>query len=110
VAFVDFDTFASVELRIGKIVSVDDHPDADRLYVVKISEGDEKDRTVCAGLKDHYTKEDLTGSLVVFVANLEPRKLRGVMSEGMLLAADDGKGSVRLLRPDGDIAPGSNVR
>jgi methionyl-tRNA synthetase len=48
--------------------------------------------------------------LVVFVANLEPRKLRGVMSEGMLLAADDGKGSVRLLRPDGDIAPGSNVR
>ncbi|DAC13063.1 MAG TPA: hypothetical protein D7H73_03525 [Candidatus Poseidoniales archaeon] len=110
VAFVDFDTFASVELRIGKVISVDDHPDADRLYVVKISEGDEQDRTVCAGLKDYYTKEDLTGSLVVFVANLEPRKLRGVMSEGMLLAADDGKGAVRLIRPDGDIAPGSNVR
>ena len=110
VAFVDFDTFASVELRIGKVISVDDHPDADRLYVVKISEGGGQERTVCAGLKDYYAREDLVDSLVVFVANLEPRKLRGVMSEGMLLAADDGKGSVRLLRPDGDIAPGSNVR
>ena len=46
----------------------------------------------------------------MFVANLEPRKLRGVMSEGMLLAADDGSGSVRLIRPDGEIKPGSNVR
>ena len=48
--------------------------------------------------------------MVVFVANLEPRKLRGVMSEGMLLAADDGNGTVRLIRPDGNINPGSNVR
>ena len=110
VAFIDFDTFTSVELRIGKVISVDDHPNADRLFVVNITEGGGQDRTVCAGLKGHYTKEDLLDSLVVFVANLEPRKLRGVMSEGMLLAADDGKGSVRLLRPDGDISPGSNVR
>ena len=110
VAYIDFDTFASVELRIGVIESVEDHPNADRLYVVKINEGDDQTRTVCAGLKDHYTKDELDGSHVVFVANLEPRKLRGVMSEGMLLAADDGSGSVRLIRPDGDIKPGSNVR
>ncbi|MBH33647.1 MAG: methionine--tRNA ligase [Euryarchaeota archaeon] len=110
VTIVDFETFASVDLRIGKVMSVDDHPNADRLYVVKISEGDGQERTVCAGLKDHYTRDNLNGSLVVFVANLAPRKIRGVMSDGMLLAADDGAGSVRLLRPDGDIAPGSNVR
>ena len=110
VTIVDFETFASVDLRIGKVMSVDDHPNADRLYVVKISEGNGQERTVCAGLKDHYTRDNLNGSLVVFVANLAPRKIRGVMSDGMLLAADDGAGSVRLLRPDGDIAPGSNVR
>ena len=110
VAFIDYDTFASVDLRIGRVVAVDDHPNADRLYVVRISEGDGNERTVCAGLKEHYKKNQLLDSLVVFVANLEPRKLRGVMSEGMLLAADDGHGAVRLLRPDGNISPGSNVR
>ena len=110
VAYIDFNTFASVDLRIGIVESVEDHPNADRLYVVKINEGGERERTVCAGLKDYYSKDELTGSLVVFVANLEPRKLRGVMSEGMLLAADDGSGSVRLIRPDGEIKPGSNVR
>ena len=77
---------------------------------MKINEGGEQERTVCAGLKDYYSKEELSGSMVVFVANLEPRKLRGVMSEGMLLAADDGNGTVRLIRPDGNINPGSNVR
>ena len=110
VAFIDYDTFASVDLRIGRVVAVDDHPNADRLYVVRISEGDGNERTVCAGLKEHYKKNQLMDSLVVFVANLEPRKLRGVMSEGMLLAADDGHGAVRLLRPDGNISPGSDVR
>jgi len=61
-------------------------------------------------LKEYYSAEDMVGKSVVFVANLKPRKLRGVMSEGMMLAADDGNGSVRLITLDGDITPGSQVR
>ena len=65
---------------------------------------------MCAGLKEYYDPTDLEGMNVVFVANLEPRKLRGVMSEGMLLAADDGEGNVCILTTKGDIDSGSRVR
>ncbi len=110
VKFIDFDQFMAVEIRVGKIVSVDDHPNADRLYVVKIEDGSESGRTVCAGLKDYYSPTEMTGLHVAFVANLEPRKLRGVMSEGMMLAADDAEGGVCLLTVDTRIKPGSKIR
>ena len=109
-AFLDFETFMSVELRTGTITSVDDHPNADKLYVVNIDDGTDNGRTVCAGLKPYYSIEEMTGKQVVFVANLEPRKLRGVMSEGMICAADDGDGAVKLITIDGEIANGSRVR
>jgi methionyl-tRNA synthetase len=80
------------------------------LYVVAIDDGSESGRTICAGLKEYYTAEEMVGKSVVFVANLKPRKLRGVMSEGMMLAADDGNGGVKLVTIDGDIATGSKVR
>ena len=108
-AFLDFETFMSVELRTGTITSVDDHPNADKLYVVNIDDGSDG-RTVCAGLKPYYSRDEMTGKQVVFVANLEPRKLRGVMSEGMICAADDGDGGVKLITIDGEIANGSRVR
>ena len=107
---LDFETFMEVELRVGKIVSVTDHENADKLYVVAIDDGSESGRTICAGLKEYYTAEEMVGKSVVFVANLKPRKLRGVMSEGMMLAADDGNGGVKLVTIDGDIATGSQVR
>ena len=109
-AFLDFDTFMTVELRTGTITSVEDHPNADKLYVVKIDDGSDSGRTVCAGLKPYYTIEEMTGKLVVFVANLEPRKLRGIVSEGMICAADDGQGAVKLITIDGVIENGSRVR
>ena len=109
-AYLDFDTFMSVELRTGTITSVEDHPNADKLYVVKIDDGTDSGRTVCAGLKPYYTIEEMTGKLVVFVANLEPRKLRGIVSEGMICAADDGQGAVKLITIDGVIENGSRVR
>jgi methionyl-tRNA synthetase len=109
-AFLDFETFMTVELRTGLITSVEDHPNADKLYVVKIDDGSESGRTVCAGLKPYYTMEEMAGKQVVFVANLEPRKLRGVVSEGMICAADDGQGSVKLITVDGEISNGSRVR
>ena len=108
--YLDFETFMEVDLRVGKITSVTDHENADKLFVVSIDDGSENGRIICAGLKEYYSAEDMVGKSVVFVANLKPRKLRGVMSEGMMLAADDGNGSVRLITLDGDITPGSQVR
>ncbi len=107
---LDFETFMEVELRVGKIISVSNHENADKLYVVNIDDGSENGRTICAGLKDYYSAEEMVGKSVVFVANLKPRKLRGVLSEGMMLAADDGAGGVKLVTIDGDIATGSQVR
>ena len=108
--YLKFDTFMEVEMRTGTITNVTDHPNADKLYVVSINDGTDEGRTVCAGLKPYYNIEDLINSSIVFVANLEPRKLRGVMSEGMLLAADDGEGNVRLITVSGEISNGSQVR
>ena len=110
VQFIEFDQFMAVDIRIGRIDSVEDHPDADKLYVVRIDDGTEAGRTVCAGLKEFYQPDEMTGLHVAFVANLKPRKLRGVMSEGMMLAADDGKGGVCLLTVDSKMTPGSEVR
>ena len=110
VAWLNFDDFTRVEMRVCMIKEVDDHPDADKLYVVKVDDGTGKDRTICAGLKPYYSKEDMCGMRAVVVCNLQPRKLRGIMSEGMLLAADDEKGNVKLLTINGEIEPGSRVR
>ena len=109
IKFLEFDDFMKVELKVGKISSVEDHPDADKLYVVHLDDG-KNGRTICAGIKEYYTIEQLTGMTVVFVANLKPRPLRGVTSEGMMLAADDGNGVVKLITVDGEINTGSTVR
>lgn len=108
--YIEFEDFLKVQMRTGKITSVEDHPNADKLLVIKIEDGPGTSRTVCAGLKGIYRESDLLGLNVVYVANLAPRELRGVLSEGMILAADDGDGNVRLLTPDGEITPGSTVR
>ena len=107
---IEFETFAKVEMIVGKVKTVDIHPKADRLYVVSIDDGSEQGRTVCAGLRDHYDVSELVGRNVVVVANLAPRKLRGIESEGMLLAADGDEGTVSLLTLDKDVPPGSRVR
>ena len=107
---MDFDTFMKTELRVGKIISVDNHDNADKLFVVSIDDGSEGGRTICAGLKEFYKPEEMVGKSIVFVANLEPRKLRGILSEGMMLAADDGAGNVRLITVDGEVKTGSLVR
>lgn len=78
--YVSFDEFAKLDLRVGKIIEVNDHPNADRLYVVKVDLGDEV-RQLVAGLKKYYKPEELLGHYVVIIANLEPKKLRGVESQ-----------------------------
>ena len=109
-AYIEFEDFMKVEMKTGCILKVENHPNADKLYVVTIEDGPDSQRTVCAGLKSHYSVEELVGKSVVFVANLKPRKLRGILSEGMMLAAEDADGKVTLLTTDSEIDSGSGVR
>jgi len=104
---IPFDEFAKLDIRTGKIISVDDHPKADKLYVMKIDVGEE--RTIVAGIKSYYTKEELVGKKIVAICNLEPATIRGVKSEAMLLAADDGK-LVSLLEADKEMKTGAKIR
>lgn len=98
VGIVTFDEFLKVKMKVGQIIEVEDHPNADKLYLVKVDLGSEV-RQVVAGLKKHYSPEVLMNKKVVLVANLEPAKLRGEISEGMLLAAEK-NGKVKLLTVD----------
>ncbi len=100
--------FKNVEMKVARVIGVEDHPDADKLVIIRADVGEEKTRTLVAGLKGHYTNEELEGKLVVVVTNLEPAQLRGVRSEGMLLAAQEDD-RVVLLTMESDIAPGSPV-
>lgn len=106
---VSFEEFNKLELKVAKIVSVAEHPNADKLYVLKIDLGGETRQTV-AGLKGYYTPEELEGMLIVVVANLEPVKLRGVESQAMLLAAEEpGVVSCLQLDPRKPVSPGAKV-
>jgi methionyl-tRNA synthetase len=97
-----------MELKVGQVLSVEEHPNADKLQILKVDVGEETPRILVAGLKEYYTADELEGELVVVVTNLEPAKLRGVQSNGMLLAAQDGD-IVSVLTLDKPVAPGSRV-
>ncbi|HCW44296.1 MAG: methionine--tRNA ligase subunit beta [Planctomycetia bacterium] len=104
---INFDDFTKVELRTAKVLEVEPHPKADRLWLLTIDGGTEK-RQIVAGVRAHYTRDELKGKTIVVVWNLEPATIRGVESRGMLLAVED-EGVVRLLGPDGMVAPGCRV-
>ena len=103
-----YEDFRKIELKIAKIKEVSDHPNADRLYVIIVEVGD-KTKQVVAGIRNFYKKEDLVGREVVLVDNLDPAILRGVESQGMLLAASDDKG-ISIITPDRLVALGSIVK
>ncbi len=100
-----FEEFAKVEMKVATITKVEDHPKADKLYVLQIDLGKEQ-RQLVAGLKGIYKKEELEGKQIIVVTNLEPKELRGVKSHGMLLAADDGT----ILSPSKAVENGMKIR
>jgi methionyl-tRNA synthetase len=102
------DPFSLVHLKVARVESVEDHPNADSLYVLSLKIGEEQ-RTVCAGLKKHLSRDELKGRDVVMVYNLKPANLRGVESKGMILAAEREDGKVVPVAPDG-AAPGDDVK
>ena len=105
---ITIDEFGKVELRVATIKAAEPHPKADRLLVLKIDLGTEE-RQLVAGIRAHYTPEELIGKQIVVVANLQPAMLRGVESQGMLLAASDGE-KVIVLSPEKPIAAGARVK
>lgn len=105
---ITIDDFAKVELRIAEVLSAERVPKADKLLHLRVSLGDEE-RTVLAGMAEYYEPEQLVGRKVVLVANLAPRKMRGLTSQGMLLAAE-ADGRVSLLQPDQDLPAGARIR
>ena len=105
---ITIDQFRGLELRVGTVKTAEPHPNADRLLVLRVDLGTEE-RQVVAGIRAHYDPAALVGRQVVVVANLEPAKLRGVESQGMVLAASDGE-RVVLVRPDDAVAAGAVVK
>ena len=106
---ISFDDFTKVKLRVGRVTEARDHPNADRLLIIQVDLGDEQ-RQICAGLKGHYSPEDLVGKNLIIVTNLAPRQMRGEISNGMLLAAStDDHDQVIALTTMSDIAAGSSV-
>ena len=99
--------FQALDLKVGEIVSVENVEGADKLYVLQIDIGGRQVQTV-AGLRQHYSADELRGKKVIVVANLDPAKIRGIDSQAMLLAAIDG-GTVSLLSIDKDVGVGSKV-
>ncbi len=97
-----------LDLRVAEIKEVKDHPNADKLYVLKIDLGTEQ-RQLLAGLKKYYKMEDLVGKHIIIIANLKPRRIRGLESQGMLLAADDKKQNKIVLLEAPNSKPGSIV-
>ena len=108
---VSFDEFTKLDIRIAKVLEASDHPNADKLIVMKIDLGGEQ-RQIIAGLKPFCKADDLAGKQIVVVANMAPRKMRGMESNGMLLAATVGGEQLQdvvVLTTDREVPPGSPV-
>lgn len=112
---ISFDDFKKLDIRTARVLKVENHPNADKLYLVTLDlgtddEGKTVEKTLVAGIRQHYTKEELTGKTVIVLNNLEPAQIRGVESAGMILVASDkDKKQVIVLTTDKPIGPGSKV-
>ena len=105
---ITFEDFQKMDLRVAEIKSCEDIEGADKLYKLTIDVAEE--RYIVAGIKQHYTREELVGKKIVIVANLEPRKLRGTISHGMLLAATGADGVPVILMPEKDVEEGAKIK
>jgi methionyl-tRNA synthetase len=106
---VQFADFAKLVLRVGTVLEAQDHPNADKLIVLKVDLGDQQ-RQIVAGLRGYYSAAELLGRQIVVVANLAPRTMRGLESQGMLLAAcTPDQTSVVVLTPERPVPPGTPV-
>ena len=103
-----FDDFSKLDIRIGKVVAAEKMEKSDKLLKLTIDAGVDT-RTILSGIAKHYSAEEMVGKQVAFIANLAPRKMMGIESQGMILSAEDSNGKLRLIRPDEVVNPGSTV-
>ena len=106
---ITYDDFAKIELRVARVLEARPHPNAERLLLLRVDLGDQQ-KQIVAGIRQHYTPEQLTGKLIVVVNNLAPAILRGETSNGMLLAATSGEKVIVLTPDDPDCVPGAKVK
>jgi len=108
---ISFNEWQKLDLRVGKILKAEDIKGADKLYKLEVDIGEPETRILVAGIKQHYSKDDLIGKQVIVFANLEPRVMKGIKSQGMILAAvSEDYSQVVLLQPESEINPGSKVQ
>jgi len=106
---ISYEDFTKLDLRVATIKEVSEIEGADKLLELIVDVGSER-RTIVAGVKGHYTSEDLIGMQIIIIANLESRKMKGIESQGMLLAAaSEDHSEIVLLSPEKGINPGSQV-
>lgn len=106
---ITIDDFAKIDLKVGTILSAEKVEKADKLLNLQIDLGFEK-RTIISGIAQHFSPEEIIGKQVVVVANLAPRKMRGIESNGMILMAEDKEGKLFFVQPETVIGNGSEVR
>jgi methionyl-tRNA synthetase len=105
---ITIDDFSKLDIRVGRVVAAERMPKSDKLLKLTIDSGLDQ-RTILSGIARHYKPEDLVGKQVTFIANLAPRKMMGLESNGMVLMAEDNDGALRLIRPIDEVTPGSKV-
>ncbi|MBP6066290.1 methionine--tRNA ligase [Bacteroides sp.] len=108
-ANIEFDDFTKLDIRVGTVLECQKVPKADKLLQFKIEDGLET-RTIVSGIAQYYKPEELVGKQVCFIANLAPRKLKGIVSEGMILSAENSDGSLAVVMPGKEVKPGSEVK
>jgi methionyl-tRNA synthetase len=106
--YADFADFQKLDLRVGRILEAQRHPNADKLLKLAVDLGEETPRQIISGLAGHFAPQDLPGRMTCVVANLAPRVIRGLESQGMILTAES-NGKLCLLAPAGDAPPGSRI-
>ena len=104
---INFDDFSKLNLRVGKIISAEEVEGSNKLIKMKVDIGDDE-RQIVAGISKYYSLDELTNKTVIVLINLEPRKIFGIESQGMLLASIDGD-EVSLLQTDKEMIPGSEI-
>ncbi|HTE30078.1 MAG TPA: methionine--tRNA ligase subunit beta, partial [Chryseolinea sp.] len=105
---ITFEDFAKLDIRVAKVLEAEKMPKSNKLLKLKVDTGIDT-RTILSGIAQHYSPEEMVGKQVTIIANLAPRKMMGIDSQGMILMAEDADGKLKLVQPNEIVSPGSTV-
>ncbi len=107
---ISFNDFAKLEIKIGEVRTAERVPETDKLLKLNVDFGEEEPRQIISGIAEHVSAEEMVGRRYPFITNLEPRVIRGLESQGMILAVSTSEGGFSLLEPTADVPPGSGIK